>query len=95
MRSRNRTIWKVLQADRSNLDTSDTSPSLHSSHRSSTGRVSAAPADRSGSYGGGPQAHSQRSNSRPGPQEVMSQPGADTHTHTQRDHDSASLCFAE
>lgn len=66
-RSRKRTVWKVLQEERSNVAiTWGSGVSVpQRSHRCWTGPVRALPAERSGSHNGGPQPFSQRSNSSP------------------------------
>lgn len=66
-RSRKRTVWKVLQEERSNVAIAwGSGVSVpQRSHRCWTGPVRALPAERSGSHNGGPQPFSQRSNSSP------------------------------
>lgn len=66
-RSRKRTVWKVLQEERSNVEITWVSGAStpQRSHRCCTGPVRALPAERSGSHNGGPQPFSHRSNSRP------------------------------
>jgi len=66
-RSIKRTVWKVLQEERSNVAiTWGSGVSVpQRSHRCWTGPVRALPAERSGSHNGGPQPFSHRSNSSP------------------------------